>query len=224
MTHGEFVQAMQVLLQRGVTGVSADAGTIAVLLNRSYQYAYQLCRLKFPWFYVHSFDFSATTTIDLTALDPEFRQIAALTCPASPSGQIRIAKRQEFPFINGIPQLAGSTDNPIAVVNRTEVVIDPTSTGTMYYYRKIPTDLGITTGDLATNITTLGTGDALIHPAFENVIMSLTSIAAYGRAQANPDITDAQKKEAVGLIIEGQKQLDQELEPLMRWKRVVPES
>jgi hypothetical protein len=224
MTHGQFVDALQVLLQRGVTGISGDAGTIAVLLNRSYQYAYQLCLAKYPWFYVWKEPFSAATSIDLTTITPEYRQLASMDCPLAATGTIRIAKRQEYPYIGKIPQLTGTTDNPIAVVNKTTIAISPVSTGTLYYYRKIPTDFGITSGDLATNITTLGAADALIHPAFENIIISKTMIAAYARHMQSEELTDAQRQEGIDLIIQGQAQLQTELEPLVRWKRVIPES
>jgi len=220
MTHGEFIKAMQVLLQRGVTGVSGDAGAISVLLNRSYQFAYQLCFTRYPWFYATSSSFSGTS-INTSTLNPKYRKLAVLECPTAELGMIREAKIQQFDYINNIIQEAASASNPLAKVIKDQIIISPSSTGTMYYYRRIP---NITLADSTLNITTIGAGDALIHPAFEGTIIAKTLLAAYSRHVQSPDINDAQRQETVKLILDGNKRLNTELEPLMRWKRTIPES
>lgn len=220
MTHGDFLQLLQVLLGRGVTGISGDMGTLSVILNSSYQFNYEYCLAKFPWFYARSLAYSGN--IDTTAIDPPFRKLAALEDSAALSGSVRIPSNSEYQYIINIPQQAAVASNPICRVDDNLIVINPnTSSGTMYYYQRIP---DVPLADTSTNITTLGSGDALLHPSFENTIVAKALVHAYSRHVQDPDMNDNERQAYIKMIIDQQAYLDKELSPLGRWDRVVPES
>ena len=220
MTHGDFLELMQVLLGRGVTGVSADPGTLSVILNTSYQFNFEYCYAKFPWFYARSDAYSGN--IDTTALDPPFRKLAQLEDSASLSGTVRIANNSEYQYVKNIPQLAAVASNPICRVDDGQIVVDPnTSSGTIYYYQRIPT---VDLISPSTNITTIGSGDALLHPDFEGAIIAKALVHAYARHAQSPEINDQERQAYVKVILEQQAYLDKEFAPLGRWDRVIPES
>ncbi len=219
MTHGDFMYEAQVRLEAGVVGVSVDPSTVSIMLNRAYQFAYQYCLDHFPWFYMTSYSFAAQTTILFSALPKPFRKLHCITVPAATFGMSRKAEYNEYNYVNGIPQLQSRTGNPIHKVDQDRITIAPSSTGKVFYYRKI--------GDVAdtavsTNITTLGAGDALLHPAFEEIVMLQTLISAYSRHNQISELNLQQQNDMLKLIGTQQDRLNEELKPLASWQKIAP--
>ncbi len=219
MTHGDFMYELQTRLESGVVGVSEDSSTISIQLNRAYQFAYQYCLDHFPWFYVTAYDFSSVTAILYSSLTYPFRKLHGIEVSAATFGVARPAGFDEYFYIAGIPQLAGSATNPLFKVDKSQITIAPSCSGTLYYYRKF--------GDVAdtatsTNITTLGAGTALLHPAFEEIIMLNAMISAYSRHMQIAELNMRQQDDMMSLIGVQQDKLNRELEPLVSWQRTAP--
>jgi len=219
MNHGDFMYELQTRLESGVVGVSEDASTISIQLNRAYQFAYQYCLDHFPWFYVTSHSFTNVSAILYSSLAFPFRKLHAIEVPTATFGMAREAGFDEYFYINGIPQLAGRAGNPIYKVDKSQITISPACTGTLYYYKHFG-DIADT--DLTANITTLGTQDAILHPAFEEIVVLNAMISAYSRHMQVSELNMRQQDDMISLIGAQQDKLNRELEPLVSWQKVIP--
>lgn len=215
MTHGEFKQTLQVLLGRGVTSFTFDSGTADYILKAAYQDVYQFHFAQYPGFLVSSFGYSGST-IDLTALVPPFRKANSITSDTGFFGQVRIADLSQYQVMQNIPSQQSNSSQPLARVDKTQVVLGNSGTGTFYYYRKIDDTLI----DDSTNITTLGAGDALLHPAFEDLILWYALMRAYARHLANGDLEESMVEEMSDMMIEQQAVITEQLKPLAQWSNL----
>lgn len=216
MTHGDFKHELLVRLQRGVTSVSMEPAAADTILNMAYQWIYPYSLKQFPWMYVKSQAFAAVTSIPLAA---DFNGIVGINVPTAFTGQARIASYREGPYLGQIAIEAGSAANPLAVLNQTAITIAPSSTGTLYYFFKFAD----VTND-ATEITAFGGASvALIHPAYEGMIMTQAMILARMRHMQAAGLNGEQQMLQIQAITQQQNEQIQRLKPLEQWRQEIAE-
>lgn len=212
------MQEVQVRLQRGVVSASLDSDTISILLNTAYQFVYPYCWQHFPWFYVKSAAISASSSFSLPS---DFRRIACVDVPTATFRYARIAGHREYDYINNVPDLAGKAANPICRVDSSALTINPAITGTMFYYMNIP---DVASSATSTNITTMGSSNAFIHPVFEETIILQAMILAYARHMQIAKLNMQQQQDHMKMINLQKDKLDEQIKPYATWQREIPEA
>lgn len=217
-THGDLMQEVQVRLQRGVVTASLDSDTISILLNTAYQFVYPYNLQHFPWFYVKSAAITASTSF---TLPDDFRRIACVDVPLATFRYARIANHREYNYLQNIPDLASKTANPLCRVDATVLTIGTSLTGTLFYYMNIP---DVASSATTTNITTMGTGNAFIHPVFEETIVLQAMILAYARHMQIAKLNQQQQDDHLKMIAMQKDKMDESLKPYATWQREIPEA
>lgn len=216
MTHGDLKHELLVRLQRGVTGVSLDPAACDSILNTAYQWIYPFSLKQFPWMYVKSQPFVGVTSIPLAS---DFNGVHAIEVPTAFSGMARVATYREYPYLQQITVEAGTGANPLAVVNQTAITIAPSSTGTLFYYFKF--------GDVSSDSTEItafnGASDALIHPAFEGMLITQAMILARMRHMQASGLNAQQQVLQLQAITNQQMEQMKRLQPLEQWRKEIAE-
>lgn len=212
MTHGAYKDLISKYAQGGIITVSLDDGTLDLLLNRAYQFAYQYAVFHSSWFYSKTFD--STSTGAEQALPPDFFRPIAMLSPDARNWQVRMELNlNEVDTIISIPNVTPTVNNPLFTVIGTDVVVYPTGIDyTLFYISRF----GRITNN-ATEINDLGGPNPVYVPIlFKEIIIQKAQIYVHERALTLESISAEDREQQSKLIKEIEAKLTNDLKPLVQ--------
>lgn len=164
----------QAWLKRAVVTTRVGRPDLKPLLAEAFQDVYEMARMNDPSAFAKSVAFSGAS-IDLTSLASDFREEILVEIPTAGNagcvaGAAREATQRNYDNMQGVTTIAGTTADPLYLLNATTITVSPAATaGTLYYYPKYDdTLLGVDTTDLET---------LLPRPYIQDITLGLISLA-----------------------------------------------